>query len=446
MTMYHTDVHPVRGHASGGVLERRYGPEALERGFAALPTSVIDAYTALGVSRGQRALLEALWLDWRDDDGLSVVAEAVLARRIGASTRTVERYTAALCAAGLVSVVRRRGAFGERLANAYDLSPLITAAVGVARQDRPGAAPRPTELSGRATPPDSSVAHDPTPVSPNQDKTTNSDKDMALIDRDLSVAEIPMRQVVTRPVVGRGRGGHGPRPAAPQATPPAAGAMDRAADDLADRLSALTTAWGVGSPRRSIARVRAIERAAGVSHAAFLQLVDDAATRTHDYGRRRVIRNPMAYMCACLEELVADLSSGDSVMATPIMGSASAPALSPAAVVPAVWGAATAAAPDAAVPPCPSEDMADDDIDPVWRAVLGELRLDMTAANVDHWLVPARVLSRDEGVLRIGAPTPLHHHWLGTKLRPAIMRALARLGRPERLEVTLEGTEPEGAP
>ena len=66
--------------------------------------------------------------------------------------------------------------------------------------------------------------------------------------------------------------------------------------------------------------------------------------------------------------------------------------------------------------------------DVLWRAVLDDLRLTMTAGNYAAWL--ARTYTRmdvDDG-LHVVAPTAWHCRWLDTRLRHRVEAALQRLG------------------
>jgi hypothetical protein len=71
----------------------------------------INAFLDVTVADLGRAELAVWLLLWRDTkpDGLARTSQADLARRAGCNPRTVRRALAALCHAGLVSIVRQGG-------------------------------------------------------------------------------------------------------------------------------------------------------------------------------------------------------------------------------------------------------------------------------------------------------------------------------------------------
>lgn len=82
-----------------------------------------------------------------------------------------------------------------------------------------------------------------------------------------------------------------------------------------------------------------------------------------------------------------------------------------------------------------------DEVDEVWAAALGELRLILTPENYATWLASTRVLTRTEDLLRIGVPTPFQRDWLASKLHGRVTSVLQRFGHDGlRIEWVVTGT------
>jgi len=66
----------------------------------------------------------------------------------------------------------------------------------------------------------------------------------------------------------------------------------------------------------------------------------------------------------------------------------------------------------------------------IWQAALGELQLQMPRANFDTWLKDTFILSHEDGVFVVAAPTPFAREWLANRLAGQIKRTLTGiLGR-----------------
>ncbi len=414
------------------MLERRYGAEALQHGYVAVPHVVTDAYAALGVTRGERALIETVWTYWRDDSQLPRVAESVLAHQIGASTRTVEKYIARLCSAGLVRVIRRRGAGGRRALNLYELRPLIDAAVGVARARQSEAAhqtPGPTGddqprgQRGRRPP------RDPDGCGPAAPTATADRRGRGLT-----------RDAVT--IVAPDAGGAG-------SAGDEAASVSQESDLIARRLTAIGGEWGDPTTPRGVARAHALQRRAGLSLDTFVAVLDEAIARTR--GQPHVAKRT-AYMFAVLEDQLVGMAGGRAVSRVPPpeemaveTGVETPMSPAPARAADGVEVGRHVAPPPTAEPPALPEGAVDaDDADAIWRALRAELKSDMTSDSYHTWLAPARVLGWSDGALRLAVATTIHHHWLDVRLRRVMARAMTRLGRTERLEIILEGAAEPG--
>ena len=79
-----------------------------------------------------------------------------------------------------------------------------------------------------------------------------------------------------------------------------------------------------------------------------------------------------------------------------------------------------------------------------WRAILGELELQLPRSAFETWLKPTEGLRVDDRNFVVEVPTPFYAEWLGQRIYQTIQRALERvLGRP--LEVTFQ-VRPEALP
>ncbi len=173
--------------------------------------------------------------------------------------------------------------------------------------------------------------------------------------------------------------------------------------------------FGDDAPQASRTRVLNMRRAAGLDETATLALLDEAATITRSQaaaitkrGRTGgVVRMP--YLLATLRGLV-EATDDPTVANAPIT---SDPIPSPLE---------DDARPDLDNNPVPSTATV------LWRAVLGEVRQDVTAENYTTWFAPTRALHLEGRVLRVSVPTPFHAQWLEHKLRGCVDRALGHMG------------------
>ena len=192
---------------------------------------------------------------------------------------------------------------------------------------------------------------------------------------------------------------------------------EQPADPDASPLSAvvarLSAEFGDDAPQASRTRVLNMQRAAVLSDEALLALLDEAAAIARvqapmitKRGRGgAVIRMP--YLLATVRGLI---EATDETIGSPETG----------AIVTLVMG--DPHAPDADAPPATTMAEA------LWRAVVGEVRQDVTAENYNTWFAPTRALALDGDVLRVGVPTPFHRQWLEHKLHGCVDRALGHTG------------------
>ena len=173
--------------------------------------------------------------------------------------------------------------------------------------------------------------------------------------------------------------------------------------------------FGDDAPQASRTRVLNMRRAAGLDEAATLALLDEAAAITRSQaaaitkrGRAgKVVRMP--YLLATLRGLV------EATEDPPVVD---APAISDPIPLPLQ----DTAGPNLDDTPAPSTATV------LWRAVLGEVRQDVTAENYTTWFAPTRALDVEGRVLRVSVPTPFHAQWLEHKLRGCVDRALGHMG------------------
>lgn len=181
------------------------------------------------------------------------------------------------------------------------------------------------------------------------------------------------------------------------------------------RVADLSAAFGDDAPQASRTRVLNMQRASGLGDAALLTLLDEATaiaraqapTITKRGRGGAVIRMP--YLLATLRTLV-EATDDPPMAAAPVP---SAPIVSPLAAPPVS---------DRDEPPATTE------AEVVWRAVLAEVRRDVTAENYAAWFVPTSASALDGDVLRVTVPTPFHQQWLEHKLRGCVERALGHTG------------------
>ncbi len=70
-------------------------------------------------------------------------------------------------------------------------------------------------------------------------------------------------------------------------------------------------------------------------------------------------------------------------------------------------------------------------VDPLWQAVLDDLRASMTAENYAMWFAAAHAEPRTGRMLTVRVPTVMHERWLDTKLRLRIEQVLRSLGQSD---------------
>jgi hypothetical protein len=118
---------PARPTANAARMsERKWGRDVMEvRNFCLFPSLLLHAQARLKITPTQLALLMHLIDFWWDADRKPWPRKALLAERVGLSSRHVQRQIAELEALGLVKRNERFSRSKGKLSNEYDLSGLV---------------------------------------------------------------------------------------------------------------------------------------------------------------------------------------------------------------------------------------------------------------------------------------------------------------------------------
>jgi len=191
-----------------------------------------------------------------------------------------------------------------------------------------------------------------------------------------------------------------------------------AATSVDRRVTALSDEFGDDAPHASRTRVANVQRMAGLDDATLLQLLGEAAiiTRSQAHTITKRGRDGLPVRMPYLLRTLHNLADPEERTPASPRSHASQGALWPAS------------GPDETL------SAVSDDVDEVWAAALGELRLILTPENYATWLASTRVLTRTKDLLRIGVPKPFQRDWLEHKLHGRVTGVLQRLGH-DRLRV-----------
>ena len=116
-------LHPRKD--TGRASQKIWGKEVIALGFCIVPSLLLRAQNRLGLNPTQLAIILQLCDFWWERDRKPYPGKAVLAERLGLSSRQVQRHIAELETAGLVNRVERRAAHGGKTTNMYDLDGLV---------------------------------------------------------------------------------------------------------------------------------------------------------------------------------------------------------------------------------------------------------------------------------------------------------------------------------
>jgi len=199
---------------------------------------------------------------------------------------------------------------------------------------------------------------------------------------------------------------------------PTSAGLTEGATSVDQRVTALSGEFGDGAPHASRTRVANVQRMAGLDDDTLLQLLEEAAiiTRSQAHTITKRGRDGLPVRMPYLLRTLHNLADPEESAPVPPRSHASQGAL---------WAASG-----------PDETLSAviDDVDEVWAAALGELRLIVTPENYATWLASTRVLTRTKDLLRIGVPKPFQRDWLEHKLHGRVTGVLQRLGH-DRLRV-----------
>lgn len=112
------------------IVSREKWGDAIDAGFQVLPDALLKYQFALELTPIDLVVVINLTLHWWYADSLPFPTTVTIARRMGASPRTVQRSLQRIEELGLIKKVRRKG---QR--TAFDLSPLATRLKKLARSD-----------------------------------------------------------------------------------------------------------------------------------------------------------------------------------------------------------------------------------------------------------------------------------------------------------------------
>jgi len=208
--------------------------------------------------------------------------------------------------------------------------------------------------------------------------------------------------------------------------PPTSAGLTELAASVDHHVTALSDEFGDGAPHASRTRVANVQRMAGLDDDALLQLLGEAATITRSQANAitKRGRDGLPVRMPYLLRTLHNLAHPDDGVSVPPRSHASQGVL---------WSAGDA---DEA----PSASAVIDEVDDVWAAALGELRLILTPENYATWFASTRVLMRTGDLLRIGVPKPFQRDWLEYKLHGRVTGVLQRLGHDGlRVEWVLAG-------
>jgi hypothetical protein len=120
----------IRVEASAGTVTSKWGT-AIDAGFQQVPDVLIRTQSQIGLSPLDLAILLNLTMHWWDKDNLPWPRPSVIAKRIGVSTRTIERRIAKMTDDGLIRRLPREKSDGPTIRR-FDLSGLVRRLEGLA--------------------------------------------------------------------------------------------------------------------------------------------------------------------------------------------------------------------------------------------------------------------------------------------------------------------------
>jgi len=105
--------------------EDKFGAPVMKLGFTLIPNLLLQAQGRLKISPVQLTVLAQLFQHWWNADDDPFPSKETIARRLGKSERTIQRYLTQLETAKLIKRVPRFKSHKGQTSNDYDLSGLV---------------------------------------------------------------------------------------------------------------------------------------------------------------------------------------------------------------------------------------------------------------------------------------------------------------------------------
>jgi len=118
-------VMPIKPATAQKQSEKKWGTEVMKHGYCIIPSILLQAQARLLISAQQMIVLLQLVEHWWHEDSKVFPAKALLASRIGLSTKQIQRHIAVLEQKKLVKRIERTIPGRGKVSNEYDLSGLV---------------------------------------------------------------------------------------------------------------------------------------------------------------------------------------------------------------------------------------------------------------------------------------------------------------------------------
>ncbi|MGB0083754.1 MAG: helix-turn-helix domain-containing protein [Rhodomicrobiaceae bacterium] len=105
--------------------EDKFGIPVMKHGYTMLPNLLMQAQGRLKIGHAEFNVLVQLISHWWEADKDPYPAKETIARRMGLSSRQVQRYLTNLENGGILKRIERFSGRKAQIANAYDLSALV---------------------------------------------------------------------------------------------------------------------------------------------------------------------------------------------------------------------------------------------------------------------------------------------------------------------------------
>lgn len=115
--------------------EKKWGAELMAAGWTCLPSTILQRQQALGLDSVDLNIILLIASHWWRADSLPFPSKKLMAQTIGIDESNVRKRIAKLEAGKLIKRVERRVPGQRSKSNIYDLSGLIEAATGYAKEE-----------------------------------------------------------------------------------------------------------------------------------------------------------------------------------------------------------------------------------------------------------------------------------------------------------------------